>query len=280
MTKSRKKILLSSIAMLLVALVALGSATFAWFTINRSVEAKSMAVTAATADGLELTIDNGAHWGRTKTFSAWADAGNGEGTLAPVSFQYASGSAVGSTGYYPQDISSAGALTSANFSNASNWQDKTIISSPTAALNNNDAKAADTHFAAYRVGIRSSNAAITDVTMSISYTGATTGTYKAQDFIRFIVVDESDSNKVVACYGNGATSTYPITKTVSGETTTYSVGTTAQGADNPSVTGITAPAKTAAAKYYTIYAWFEGQDTECDDNHQGLEGKLDVRFSF
>ncbi len=46
MTKSRKKILLSSIAMLLVALVALGSATFAWFTVQKTVTADTMKVSA------------------------------------------------------------------------------------------------------------------------------------------------------------------------------------------------------------------------------------------
>ena len=40
MKKSRKKMLLSSIAMLLVALVALGSATFAWYITNATVTAE------------------------------------------------------------------------------------------------------------------------------------------------------------------------------------------------------------------------------------------------
>lgn len=55
MTKSRKRMLLSSIAMLLVALVALGSATYAWFTINRTVTADKIKVEAAVGSGLVIS---------------------------------------------------------------------------------------------------------------------------------------------------------------------------------------------------------------------------------
>ena len=51
-TTFRKKALLSSVAMLLVALVALGSATFAWFTANPNVEATGLQMTTKAAAGL------------------------------------------------------------------------------------------------------------------------------------------------------------------------------------------------------------------------------------
>ena len=51
-TTFRKKALLSSVAMLLVALVALGSATFAWFTQNPNVEATGLQMTTEAATGL------------------------------------------------------------------------------------------------------------------------------------------------------------------------------------------------------------------------------------
>lgn len=54
MLKSRKKMLLSSIAMLLVALVALGSATFAWYITNTTVTAETTTWNAASADGLVI----------------------------------------------------------------------------------------------------------------------------------------------------------------------------------------------------------------------------------
>ena len=60
-TKFRKRALLSSVAMLLVALVALGSATFAWFTENPRVTATGIAAEAQTSTGLEIqtTTDQG-----------------------------------------------------------------------------------------------------------------------------------------------------------------------------------------------------------------------------
>ena len=54
MKKSRKKMLLSSIAMLLVALVALGSATFAWYFTNNTVTAETTQFSAAAASGLVI----------------------------------------------------------------------------------------------------------------------------------------------------------------------------------------------------------------------------------
>ncbi len=51
-TKFRKRALLSSVAMLLVALVALGSATFAWFTNDPKADAKGLNVKASTSTGL------------------------------------------------------------------------------------------------------------------------------------------------------------------------------------------------------------------------------------
>lgn len=51
-TKFRKRALLSSVAMLLVALVALGSATFAWFVANPTVTAKGLKMQTVAAPGL------------------------------------------------------------------------------------------------------------------------------------------------------------------------------------------------------------------------------------
>lgn len=53
-TKFRRRALISSLAMLLVALVALGSATFAWFTENPIVTAAGITGQAQTSTGLEI----------------------------------------------------------------------------------------------------------------------------------------------------------------------------------------------------------------------------------
>lgn len=56
-TKFRKRALLSSVAMLLVALVALGSATFAWFTDNPVANATGIQGKGQTATGLVISTD-------------------------------------------------------------------------------------------------------------------------------------------------------------------------------------------------------------------------------
>lgn len=53
-TKFRKRALLSSVAMLLVALIALGSATFAWFVANPIVSATGLTMTTTAAPGLQV----------------------------------------------------------------------------------------------------------------------------------------------------------------------------------------------------------------------------------
>ena len=53
-TTKRSKMLISSIAMLLVALVALGSATLAWYSIQRNVDADQITMTATTPGGLVI----------------------------------------------------------------------------------------------------------------------------------------------------------------------------------------------------------------------------------
>lgn len=62
MKNTRKKMLLSSVAMLLVALVALGSATFAWYFTNQKVTASTTKLKASAADGLVIRKTKDDSW--------------------------------------------------------------------------------------------------------------------------------------------------------------------------------------------------------------------------
>ena len=53
-TKSRKRLLISSVAMLLVAMLALGTATFAWFTQNTSATADGITVRTSKTSSLKM----------------------------------------------------------------------------------------------------------------------------------------------------------------------------------------------------------------------------------
>ena len=67
------------LAMVLVAAVALGSATFAWFVNNTKVTAESVDVTAKSANTLLISHD-GKAWGTTATFASTESK-----TFVPVS---------------------------------------------------------------------------------------------------------------------------------------------------------------------------------------------------
>ena len=61
-TSMKKKALLSSVAMLLVALVALGSATFAWFAANPNASAEGISVKTTAAAGLVIRTESDSTW--------------------------------------------------------------------------------------------------------------------------------------------------------------------------------------------------------------------------
>lgn len=54
-TKARRRLLVSSLCMLLVAIVALGTATFAWFTSNTSATASDLSVQTTKSSELKVS---------------------------------------------------------------------------------------------------------------------------------------------------------------------------------------------------------------------------------
>ena len=65
-SKAIKKQLLAAVAMVLVAAVALGSSTYAWFVASGTVEAYGMKVQAQSEGGLAISFNGGA-WGTSAT---------------------------------------------------------------------------------------------------------------------------------------------------------------------------------------------------------------------
>lgn len=79
-TTFKKKALLSSVAMLLVAIVALGSATFAWFSASTEATVKSMTANTTQSSNLLVSQDG-------TTFASDITLANitGKATIAPTS---------------------------------------------------------------------------------------------------------------------------------------------------------------------------------------------------
>lgn len=79
MKNTRKKMLLSSVAMLLVALVALGAATYAWYSEVTTVTAEKTQFNASTSTGIVIRHENDTYTGTDKaTQTAWTTALNSE----------------------------------------------------------------------------------------------------------------------------------------------------------------------------------------------------------
>lgn len=79
-SKAIKRQLLAAIAMVLVAALALGSSTYAWFVASGTVKATGMSVNATSEGGLVISYGSGA-WG----ISATAEADTNNVPLNPVS---------------------------------------------------------------------------------------------------------------------------------------------------------------------------------------------------
>lgn len=82
--KSLKKQLMAAIAMVLVATIALGSSTYAWFAANAKVTATGMQVQAAAEGGIEIAYTTSAETTGSYATSATAGATSAS-ALAPTS---------------------------------------------------------------------------------------------------------------------------------------------------------------------------------------------------
>ena len=100
----RKSSLISSIALLLVAIVALGGATFAWFSSNPTATASGISTSAKAASGLLITTDNTDETSWTNALTLYEGEAK---SLTPVSSNFEN---LGAPAWY-----TANAETAANF---------------------------------------------------------------------------------------------------------------------------------------------------------------------
>ncbi|MGN1113039.1 MAG: hypothetical protein ACI4RP_07535 [Acutalibacteraceae bacterium] len=277
----KKKALLSSLSMLMVATVAVGSATFAWFTNNKSVTADGMKVQAAAATGLQITGNNGGTWGAKYTFN---DGTTGR-VLSPISIGYTTDNALAgslSTPYYPVKAGVDGPKTSANADNFETW---TASSVPAAATSTEaDASNDNGYIAIYEVGIRSTNADIPNVKCKLTFD-------EEKPFTRIALVEQAGSaynaatDKLIYVYGSQETiydaeqgqevTATPTAITDTNGTVTNQIQPTASGTEYELTSSVT-----TSPKYYSIIVWYEGQDNQCIDANQQAIGDISINFYY
>ncbi len=263
MKNTRKKMLLSSVAMLLVALVALGSATYAWFTINKTVEANTIAVKAAVANGLQITSTNGKKWDRTVSF------GDTTATdLKPVSLN--PGTAISSStkafvaGDVSRDNGGAWATGDTDIGSFTEVALPDALSESEAASETAYVKSNNGYFAAYRIGIKSSdgNAIGKKVTATIVPTG------DGANFAKAVLVEGNVTGDVKNGVGDAYSAIISATPTVA-----------SVAAKTGAATEVLNDISTA--QYYTLLVWYEGNDQHCVDNPgQGKQTNFTVKFEL
>lgn len=248
--KSRRRLLISSIAMLLVAMLALGTATFAWFTSS----------TQATANGINVSTIKASELVISKADLAWNTTLNYNHT----STSYTPVSTVNGTGWYE-----ANAELKTNFAKKSTDTFSDTSSSLTnkvytEALNiGNKGEAAVENVKIEITGLTGSYSrlAIFEVTANNGTTHKTAGETFAQ------CIYDSEGDTYNAASGTAANATTSVTATApdSGKIT-IDVADLAGKTDSSPEIGNT---KIGGIAYYKFYVWFEGQDEDCVDANAG-----------
>lgn len=254
----RKKALLSSVAMLLVAVVALSGATYAWFSTNTTARLNTIELTTAKESSLLIAEKTGSSEPADADYSAEIVA-NWSQQLAPVSTV-----------------------------NCASFYDVTALTSETAS--GSAQKVGSVQSASAEKYLKKTLFFKADDAVSVRLTSllATGGTTSIADAVRVAFVVGSN----VTIYGIGAQTTKGISavSTYTSGSATFAdfyagnaTGVTftdvsAIAAGGTSAAFLTLPANGAATQV-DVYIWLEGNDSDC---HNGMSGGslTNLQFQF
>lgn len=239
---SRKKVLVSSVAMMMVATVSLGSATYAWFSTKTTATAENVNVKTTQASSLVLSLD-GTNW--KSNIDLGIDNGRTGSEKGPKVLE------PGST-----------ANLSDWFTATSTGYDQGTVDAATITPG-----VAGTNYAAKTFYIKSIGENL-DVDWAINFAEGQETTDK--DYMRTAMTITDTTTNQVFWWSNDGVATNAIKSTAGA---TSSVNSSAETSGEL--------ATLTADKSYTlnIYVWFEGQDADCKDSRAGTVCDFDVVFS-
>lgn len=244
MKNTRKKMLLSSVAMLLVALVALGSATFAWYITNATVTAEKTQFSAASADGLVIRHTTSDTWSNKVTDLAKASG------LTPASISYDTlGNNIGATGQ------------------GTAFNDGTLSGDLSPATVENG-----TTFLVDSFYVASSSGAAKNATFTIK-SGTQEGTYLN------LAVYVGSTLKGVYTSATGYTSTQKVGGTSANPETASGTQTLVPLAANTNAGQISAATKESGGTQITIIGFADGYNPLCKNSTADIS-TIDVEYSF
>lgn len=241
-TTSRKRLLVSSVAMLLVAMLALGTATYAWFTQN----------TTATANGLSVKTVQASELKLAKIEGEWTDSLNYE-TLGKV-------------------------LKPASSADGVNWfaataESKTAYTAKAGSIEKLTSTNMDKYVFADQLNVSNAGGAAVDH-VTISFTVGETQKAADAGYLRVALVEAETRAAGATIKGDFTESVYAKAVDSAAAFTSTAGGTTtinAKSGANVSIDiGTLQPKDTdGSTKYFNLYVWFEGQDTDCKDANAG-----------
>jgi len=260
MKKSRKRLLISSIAMLLVAMLALGTATFAWFTTSTTSHADGIKVKTNKVSHLVLSNHTKSNW------TTHLDYGFvGENNTPKV--MYPASSINGTNWFY-------GNAPLENRTDGRIAKDTELTAVSTQTYDSYSTFNRDYVFAE-ELNIKNEGAAtINNLTLTLKGIDS--------DYLCVALVSVGDSaDEVKTTDGTFTTSIYQKTgekykpvkangKVPDPDSNSETSITTTTAATSKAInTGIAlAPNEMA---YYKLYVWFEGQDKDCKDANSGQQ---------
>lgn len=219
----RKSSLITSVALLLVAIVALGGATFAWFSSNTSVTASKVEIISKEASGIYIagttTEPQAKDWASSLT---WEDST----TLNPVSGAFAN---LASPAFYSTTTDKPDGT----------WNGEVITPS--------------TSYIVKDIWLKADKAG--DLQVSFDFTGSE----QQRDYQRVAFVDVTDTTKTLKVFANAAGTTNAITSETlkDGELQTAPVTNTAFGDT------VLVEDWDGSVRHFQAYIYFEGQDASC-----------------
>jgi len=243
-TKFRKRALLSSVAMLLVALVALGSATFAWFTANPNASASGISMKTTASAGLVIRTETDTNW----SHNAALNNGGSTFNAAPVS----------------QDQSTPANFWTVNAAAADEYDAGTDAMTPAVA---------GTDFYTEKIYCRLSDGsdATANASKKVYIKGVTITAASGATMQNCMRVAIAGPNGLL---GTWALSTAGANGTLTTAAKTAGSFSPALAATSTSLnvdTGLTALAATGSdlTKYVTVYVYLDGQDSDCYSDKVG-----------
>lgn len=247
---SRRRVLISSVAMLLVALVALSTATFAWFTSSTVATANGITVKTAKASKLQIS----------KAAIDWQTNIDYQFNRVLLPASTASGTSWFAGNAVKGSESAADPSTIAGLSDTANYVFKEQLN----IKNNGEAAVDKVKISISGINNEYMRVAVVPAQEAGIDAAVATGT----DFTKCVYDNAGAAYYAVSGAYSESTKTFPTV-----EITPANAGKT-EGAYDINV-GLL---NSKDVRYFNVYVWFEGQDAQCTDDTAGAVVK-DLTFT-